>query len=154
METKDFDLSKFKPVVNHNKRNSFMKRDHDFPVVTINNRFARFNVASCELLDNYKYIEVKRDGSMILFHLSNQKASGIGKSHIISKRNVNYTISFVYISKALAESYTSDSPLELSKFNYEFGLIKVDVRNYVINLAKPINVKKRTHVPGRKGREE
>ncbi|WP_260246057.1 hypothetical protein [Levilactobacillus brevis] len=56
METKDFDLSKFKPVVKHNKRNGFMKRDHDFPVVTINNRLARFNTASRELLDSYKYI--------------------------------------------------------------------------------------------------
>ncbi|MDN6452716.1 MAG: hypothetical protein L0K36_10495 [Lactiplantibacillus plantarum] len=154
METKDFDLSKFKPVVHHTKRNGFMARDHDFPVVTINNRFARFNTASCELLNSYKYIEVKQDGSMILFHLSNRKVSGIGNSRIISKENANYTISFVSVSKALAKSYTSDSPLELSKFNYEFGLIKVDVRNYVIDLAKPINVKKQTHVRGRKGWEE
>ncbi|WP_251953803.1 hypothetical protein [Levilactobacillus brevis] len=154
METKDFDLSKFKPVVNHTKRNGFMKRDHDFPVVTINNRLARFNTASRELLDSYKYIEVKQNGSMILFHLFNQKVSGIGKSQSICKVNSNYRISFVSVSKALAKSYASDSPLELSKFNYKFGLIKVDARNYAINLAKPINVKKQTHVRGRKGWEE
>ena len=150
METKDFDLSKFKPVLHH----TITASDYDFPVVTINNRVARFNTASRELLDSYEYIEVKQNGSMILFHLSNQKVSGIGKSQSICKKTSNYRISFVSVIKALAKSYASDSPLEFSKFNYKFGLIKVDVRNYAINLAKPINVKKQTHVPGRKGWEE